>query len=279
MSFIFPVLNENVYALPFYIQELGSIANQDHIIRDKAYPNNQLLICTAGKGRLIIEGKEHIISKGDVFFTKKNIPHEYYGITQPWSIQWIVFDGTSVGALFNQLDIYNYAIFEIQSLQNILKIFDDIMAILQSNNLKKHIESSILIYALITKLSYFKRMSDAIESKSKKQESYENILNYIEKHYAQDLSLASLSEKFDLSSYYICRLFKEFNKTGLITHLTQYRISMAKTHLLLTPTASIKSIAAQIGFSNSSYFISTFKKFEGMTPLMFRQVYGHSATK
>lgn len=274
MIFEFPVLNDKVYALPFYIQELGYLDNQDHVIRYSNYTNNQILICTSGKGKLLIEGKEYVISEGDVFFTAKHIPHEYYALLEPWTINWIVFDGPSLEPLLAQLDIHSHEVFEVGTLKSITNIFDDALAIIQSNNAKKHIECSLLIYTLITRLSYCKKSNQIHESKGKKAMTYDMILAYIEKNYARDIALSDLAETFDLSTYYICRVFKHYKQTGLITYLNQYRISMAKKFLLQNPAEPIKNISAQTGFKSNSYFSALFKKTEGMTPNEFRHMHG-----
>jgi two-component system response regulator YesN len=43
------------------------------------------------------------------------------------------------------------------------------------------------------------------------------------------------------------------------------------TNLLKNPNISISSIAAEVGYSNYSYFVSTFKKIYGLTPTQYRE--------
>lgn len=274
MIFEFPILNDKTCALPIYIKEIGYLENQDHIIRTNMYDNNQILICSHGKGKLIIDNKSYTITDKNIFFTEKYIPHEYFAIEEPWTISWIVFDGNFVDELLNQLKLSRYEVFEKNTLNVISNLFDEVLSVLKSNNPKKHIECSILIYTLIAKLSYFKRLNTSSNSKTKKNITFDKILEYLQKNYSKDISLTDISDNLDLSPYYICRVFKEFNDTNLITYLNQYRISMAKKFLLQSPLNNVKDISNKVGFKDSSYFIYLFKKSEGLTPGEFRQLHG-----
>ncbi|SHH43365.1 AraC family transcriptional regulator [Clostridium grantii] len=274
MLFEFPVLNSDVYNLPFYISELGFLENQDHVIRNNTFDKNQILVCSGGKGKLIVNNKEYIISNKNIFLIEKNVPHEYFSISKPWKINWVVFDGTYIPQLLKQLNIENHEVFELSSIKSIANIFEESLLMLKSNNNKKHIECSILIYTLITKLSYCKRINSAYNHKTKKQMTFEKIIIYLEENYDKDISLEDISKALGISTYYICRIFKAYNPVSLITYLNQYRISMSKKILLQNPQSSIKDIGIQTGFKDPSYFSAIFKKVEGISPIEFRQQHG-----
>ncbi len=274
MIFEFPVLDDAVFTLPYYIKELGYLVNQDHVVRDKKYENNQILICTGGKGRLLVNNKEYIITENNVFFTQKRVPHEYYAIDEPWQISWIVFDGILLDQLLTQLGFNNHEVFELPSTKIIFNYFNEALTMLKSNNSKRHIECSLLIYSMLVKLSYCIKLNNKEPKKTKRQNCYENIKSYIEANYKKEISLDYLSEVFKLSTYHISRVFKSYNKIGLINYLNNYRISMAKKALLLNPGDQIKKISIDCGFKSTGYFISLFKKSEGMTPLQFREIHG-----
>lgn len=52
--------------------------------------------------------------------------------------------------------------------------------------------------------------------------------------------------------------------------LAEARMENAKT-LRKETDKSVKDIALEVGFSNSSAFISAFKRYEGITPLQYRK--------
>ena len=63
--------------------------------------------------------------------------------------------------------------------------------------------------------------------------AFSNILDFVKEHYAENISLSTLSESFDLSPSYIARLFKrELNKRPSV-YINGLRISAAKASGLL----------------------------------------------
>ena len=176
MIFEFPVLNEEDHRLPLFIEELGYLKNQDPIVRDRTYTNTQILICTAGSGRLMIDGAEYIISANNVFMTRSHVPHEYHALSEPWTIRWIVFDGNYLDTLFAMLKFGSYEIFHLPSTKPIADIFKEALAMLQSDNPKKHLEFSILLYTMITQLSYYMGTNPLSKKTTKKLQTYGKLL-------------------------------------------------------------------------------------------------------
>lgn len=104
---------------------------------------------------------------------------------------------------------------------------------------------------------------------SKSIDKIDIILDYIEEHYCEDISLASLAESFHLTPNYLSTLLK--NRLGMkfTDHLTNLRMAKAR-ELLLTSSQSIKEITQQIGYYSQSHFTKTFIEKEGCTPAEFR---------
>jgi two-component system response regulator YesN len=95
------------------------------------------------------------------------------------------------------------------------------------------------------------------------------IIDYIESHYQEDLSIDLLSEKVNISPSYIFKILRERKQTSFIEYLTQKRIEKACE--LLATNLKVQDIAEAIGFSSSRYFIQVFKKVKGVTPNDFRK--------
>lgn len=99
------------------------------------------------------------------------------------------------------------------------------------------------------------------------------ILDYINKHLFDDITIEKLCENLHLSKYYLCHLFKDATGLTVMNYITERRISEAKKAL----TASIKPvsyIADQTGFESFSVFSRTFKRVTGFTPLGYRKRFG-----
>lgn len=97
-----------------------------------------------------------------------------------------------------------------------------------------------------------------------------SITSYIHNRYTEELSLAFLSKKFYISSYYLSHQFKRVTGFTLTDYVSMTRVRNAQTLLLSTDTP-ITDIALQSGFKSFSQFNRAFHKFLGMPPSKFRQ--------
>ena len=99
----------------------------------------------------------------------------------------------------------------------------------------------------------------------------DTVLRLIEEQYTDgNLSLTVLAEECKVSPSYLSRFFKEQVGITLSDYITKYRVDKAKV-LLIGEDFQQKHIAEQVGFSSISTFIRTFKKWEGVTPGMYRE--------
>ncbi len=97
------------------------------------------------------------------------------------------------------------------------------------------------------------------------------ITQYIEDHLSDRISLPTLCEHFFLSKNALYRLFrKEFGAT-VNEYILKKRLSRAEDLLKNEPSLGVSDVAAVCGFSDYNYFIRTFKKQYGVTPLKFRK--------
>lgn len=100
----------------------------------------------------------------------------------------------------------------------------------------------------------------------------QDIMNYMEGHLAESISLDSLAQIFSLSKYYICHIFKAETGTTIINYLLLLRISRAKS--LLCEGKNVTETCYLSGFGNYSNFITTFKKHTGYTPKKYSTLFG-----
>ena len=82
---------------------------------------------------------------------------------------------------------------------------------------------------------------------------------------AEKLSLTGLSQKFNLNSYYISKLFKEYTNQTFVEYLTWVRVTKA-VQLIAEKRYSFKEIANMVGYNDPSYFSKVFKKITGKNP-------------
>jgi len=98
------------------------------------------------------------------------------------------------------------------------------------------------------------------------------VLDYLEAHLPDAVSLADLAVLSGLSQSHFSRAFKA--STGMAPYRWQLeaRTQRAKT-LLLDTHASLEQIAAATGFADAVHFGRTFRKIVGMTPAAWRKAH------
>ena len=96
------------------------------------------------------------------------------------------------------------------------------------------------------------------------------VLEFIEKNYANPLTLQQLSASVSMSPKYFCRFFSEMTHQTPMDYLNRQRIEEACYQLAATDD-SITEIAYRNGFNDLSYFIRTFKKYKGTTPGKYKR--------
>ncbi|MFC5407127.1 helix-turn-helix domain-containing protein [Cohnella soli] len=95
------------------------------------------------------------------------------------------------------------------------------------------------------------------------------IIEYLERHYDQDITLSSAAEQIFMNPSYFSTLFKR--KTGItfVHYLQHLRIEKSKA-LLLESNCKIYEIAVKTGFADEKYFFKVFKNLTGSTPTEYR---------
>ena len=95
------------------------------------------------------------------------------------------------------------------------------------------------------------------------------ILNYIEKNYANDISMQDLAREMNYSEAYFSKLFKQYFGQNFTSYLMEYRVNEAK-RLLGEHTINVKEIGKSVGYGDSNYFAKVFKRVTGQSPTEYR---------
>ena len=97
------------------------------------------------------------------------------------------------------------------------------------------------------------------------------ICNYLEKNYMKNITLDELSGLTGLSKYYLLRSFTKQKGISPYRYLETIRIDRAKK-LLEQGVLPIEA-ALQTGFADQSHFSNFFKKFIGLTPKQYMNIF------
>jgi AraC family transcriptional regulator len=98
------------------------------------------------------------------------------------------------------------------------------------------------------------------------------VMDYIELHLTEELSLDVLSKTACFSNFHFHRIFAAATGETLNRFIRRLRSEKAASQLLLNPHKSVTEIALDCGFSGSSAFARTFKEFFGVTALEWQRM-------
>jgi AraC family transcriptional regulator len=96
------------------------------------------------------------------------------------------------------------------------------------------------------------------------------VMDFMEEHLAEDISLRALADLVRLSPYHFLRSFRRSFGAPPYRYWTDRRVERAKA-LLANPRTSITEIAFDVGFGATSAFSATFRRITGQTPTDYRR--------
>ncbi len=97
------------------------------------------------------------------------------------------------------------------------------------------------------------------------------VIAYIRQHLSEPLSISQLCRYGCMSRANFFRAFKRATGLSPVAFINRERVLCA-AQLLLQDFQSLADVCYQVGFNSVSYFIRTFKKYFGMTPLRYRAI-------
>jgi len=243
----------------------------------------EILKVYEGQTEFYINGREYPLLAGDIIFVNSRVPHST-GIhkgSRAFFVQFGVdIDSTQSGIYINKYlsRFINQGNTEAVVFKSETEINKKLSGILQSimdeNNERvpaydTFIKSYIYnILGILYRENIIKNPDSLIDTKIIK---IMPVLEYIDKHYSEPITLSELSTILNINEYYFCRLFKKMVNTSLVQYLNFVRVCKAEK-MLLSTDKSISEISYETGFSSVSYFNRTFKKYKFSTPSNYRKI-------
>lgn len=123
---------------------------------------------------------------------------------------------------------------------------------------------TIFIQLLITLNNIFTKEKQSLSTSADYDPKITAILDYINDHLNENITLSLLQQEFFLSKYYICHFFKKNTGFSVVEYITHKRIMNAKE--LLSNDIPITEVCHSVGFNDYSNFYKTFRKITGISP-------------
>ncbi|MCD8084038.1 MAG: AraC family transcriptional regulator [Clostridiales bacterium] len=97
------------------------------------------------------------------------------------------------------------------------------------------------------------------------------ILQYMQDHYAEKITLEDIARHLSVSGSECCRFFKKATGQSIFSYLKSLRVNKSMA-LLQGTNMSLSEIAVATGFCNQSYYTDCFRKIKNITPRKYREL-------
>ena len=233
----------------------------------------KLLLLRSGTGSYWIEGRQYHLQPGDLVFVGDGCPHRPdFSPDAPYEriILYLSPDflrkhsapGCDLNALFSGGGVLRSA----NSHRQLWLLAENLEKELSAGDFGSVILSHGLLLQLLVEAGRMAHRGDLVQpGKSLPQSGrVRKMMDYIEAHLTEDLSVDALAEAFFLSKYHMMRLFQDAVGTGVHQYITQRRLELARE--MINAGISATQACFQSGFGTYSSFTRAYGKHFGTTP-------------
>lgn len=233
----------------------------------------KIIIFLSGKVTYLIEGKSYLLKPGDILLVDNHDIHKPLIDPSETYERIIIWANTDLIEAYRNKDCDLAICFQLakEKKNSLIRLDSNIkdklkstLTDLENTMISGDFGSTLLSKSLFIQfMIYLNRIQLTsqtcnIEDAITYDKQIENILNYINEHLAEDISISSLSEKFFLSRYYMMHKFKK--ETGYSLHNYVLQKRLITTANLIKQGIPITKAASQCGFKDYSNFLRAFKK-------------------
>ena len=230
----------------------------------------QLLYIATGKGHFYFDGKERILTEGNMILYR---PHEpqmyYYHASDKIEVYWVHFTGRDVEAVLKKYGLPETEnVFYTGTSPDYQCIYREMIQELQ---LCRANYEELLSFTLMRFFIMINRFIDeGKKSGSDIQNEIERATHYFNENYNKPINIDEYAESRHISTCWFIRSFKQILKVTPMQYILSLRMANAQS-LLETTEDSISEIAEAVGYDNPLYFSRIFRKNIGVSPSEYRK--------
>lgn len=248
----------------YYYHMICDISNNDNF-KLHSHDEYEILLFIRGDSYFVVEDKIYSLEPGDVIIVRKHEMHRVYH--------------NSTGEYHRFCCMVSPCFFKDKSCPEYEDVFRNPFD-KRGNKISSDIVHSSGLYDAITRLGKYSDsftnnhtpITDSIiieilhilhnirsfTNADEVNKQIKPVLGYINNHFTNDISLDFLSDKFYLSKFYMCRLFKEATGHTIHGYIRNKRLIYAGE--LIKDGMNMTDAAMKAGFNNYSSFYQAMKK-------------------
>ncbi len=257
------LLPEGIPQPPIYFHTASSHFPQTTMVyREGASDFYQILLVLSGTGLLHCGGKTRPLERGCAFFTAAGFPCEYEN-TGGLVTAFLTAKGAVIPQLLSHYGCGSFLFSERVNTEAFLAAIQEIIKEYYAH--KREGRLSALTYRFF--IDYLEQQMDAPIT------PMAQICLYIERHFADKLTLEHLAQIQHCSVSKLCHDFKKAYGCSVFTYILNLRLNYAQSFLRSSRDIRTKDASAACGFEDISYFCKAFKKKFGKSPAQDQQDY------
>ncbi|GFN33218.1 AraC family transcriptional regulator [Paenibacillus xylaniclasticus] len=231
--------------------------------------HHKLFFVHEGKGTLTIRGQIYNVEAGYGFYTPINEIYQYSSdLDEPWHYSCIGFSGTMIDAILQRTSLTVNPIFD-----NPPGMDKDRFS--QFNELSERpggdLQMQGVLYELLAALVRQAPATNDAEEERRPRETYvRRAVDFIHRHYDEEVTIRQLSDYLGLDRKYVATLFREALGIPPQQYLLRYRMDKA-CELLRSTSLSIAETARSVGYKDALLFSRMFKKVVGVPPSRYNR--------
>ena len=273
------------YNFPYANCAINLCTNVPHG-RFHTHSYDEIAIVLKGSGINVVDNNSYPIMRGDVFVIHGNQIHK---IIKPKNLTLanIIYERKYFERIrkdFNNLPGFNALfIYEPQyrknqffkaklhlksnQIEKVSKFFELMIAEQTAHSAgSKQVIESVFTQLIVT---LCRNYSQSNNPGTKGMIKISLIIDYIEKHFAKQITIATLCNQINMPSATFRRTFKIITGSSPIDYLIHHRIEKAAEMMRKKPSLHVIDVCMSSGFENTGHFAQKFREITGATPIQY----------
>ena len=255
-------VKSNIHSMPLDIfcfgHSLFKRGAEIHILRQDWVLQFQI----SGKTEIITPEEKILMEPGCILVSPPGIPYTYkVPSANDMEKYYLIFRSSPLLEMLLGREIRRHGMKKIKikqpsSMQNLLEEIGDLF---ENQDLVFPEQLTVKLYELVCKIR------SAVQMTGSEGVFLEKLNKAVNDLMNQQITLEKLSRSFGVGKFTLIRMFKKYTGMPPVAYMIQIRHKYAR-QLLLASDMTIAEIAESCGYSSVSFFVSDFKKHQGITP-------------
>ncbi len=275
--------------IPFAIYE-GNIPNYLSSYPLHYHNELELIYCTAGIGKITIQGIAYELYEGDLMIILPQQVHGIEALQNHFEYYNVLFQFSLLAEECSSDPVYEQYFAPLEdgllSVPPVIKqgspeseqLSRYLLPLLDEDKIGTLLRIKSNLFGIMDVLSSLAIPATPLSASSHKaNQLLRHAISYINHHYTEKITVSEMASCCGYSESHFMKRFREMAGISFSQYLIQLRLEKSTT-LLRTSDLSLLEIALACGFSNASHFTRTFERQYHMVPSKYRLQYNSSAS-